>query len=126
MDDPVAWARAQPVDAPRSRVLLALAQRAAAQPPGALREQLIAKLRQRAAASERDATQSTPSLSTREIEVLERISLGQSNKLIARDLGLSPHTIKRHVARILDKTGQPSRGRAADWFRRHTAGVATY
>ncbi|MDR7335140.1 DUF2894 domain-containing protein [Roseateles asaccharophilus] len=50
MDDPVAWAQAQPADAMRARVLLALAQRAAAQPPGALRDRLIAKLQQRAAA----------------------------------------------------------------------------
>ncbi len=51
MDDPVAWAEAQPADAVRRRVLQALARRAAAQPPGALREQLLAKLQQRASTS---------------------------------------------------------------------------
>lgn len=50
MDDPVAWAQAQPADAVRARVLLALAQRAAAQPAGALRDRLLAKLQQRAVA----------------------------------------------------------------------------
>lgn len=50
LEDPVAWAEAQPADLVRLRVLQALARRAAAQPPGALRERLVARLVQRAAA----------------------------------------------------------------------------
>ena len=56
-------------------------------------------------------------LSEREQEVLRRIAEGDSNKLIARQLELSPHTVKRHVANILDKLGLASRGQAAAWFR---------
>ena len=56
-------------------------------------------------------------LSAREWEVLERIAAGDSNKLIARSLALSPHTVKRHVANILDKLGLASRGQAAAWWR---------
>ena len=48
-----------------------------------------------------DAT--TERLTPREIEVLSRISAGDSNKLIARAFDLSLHTVKRHVAHILDK-----------------------
>lgn len=63
----------------------------------------------------------TPSLasllSPREREVLERLSAGDSNKLIARAFELSPHTVKRHVANILDKLGVDSRSRAAAWWR---------
>jgi LuxR family maltose regulon positive regulatory protein len=55
-------------------------------------------------------------LSQREWEVLERIAAGDSNKLIARRFDLSPHTVKRHVANILDKLGLQSRGQAASWF----------
>jgi LuxR family maltose regulon positive regulatory protein len=44
---------------------------------------------------------------------------GRSNKLIARALDLSPHTVKRHVARILERTGQASRVAAAEWCMRH-------
>ncbi len=55
-------------------------------------------------------------LSGRELEVLERIAAGDSNKLIARAFDLSPHTVKRHVANILDKLGVESRGQAAAWF----------
>jgi LuxR family maltose regulon positive regulatory protein len=56
-------------------------------------------------------------LSAREAEVLERIAVGDSNKLIARALALSPHTVKRHVANILDKVGVQTRGQAAAWYR---------
>ncbi len=56
-------------------------------------------------------------LSAREREVLERIAAGDSNKLIARALDLSPHTVKRHVANILDKLGLQSRAQAAAWLQ---------
>lgn len=56
-------------------------------------------------------------LTTREREVLELIAAGESNKLIARALDLSPHTVKRHVANILDKLALSSRGHAAAWWR---------
>jgi LuxR family maltose regulon positive regulatory protein len=55
------------------------------------------------------------SLSPREAEVLDLIAAGASNKHIARALDLSPHTVKRHVANILDKLGAESRGQAAAW-----------
>ena len=56
-------------------------------------------------------------LTGREREVLERIAAGDSNKVIARVLDLSPHTVKRHVANILDKLALSSRGQAAAWYR---------
>lgn len=42
-------------------------------------------------------------VSPREYEVLELLSAGHSNKEIARKLGVSPNTIKTHVARLYDK-----------------------
>ncbi|NJD89284.1 MAG: transcriptional regulator [Betaproteobacteria bacterium] len=59
-------------------------------------------------------------LSARELEVLERLAAGDSNKLIARALDLSPHTVKRHVANILGKLGVETRGQAAAWFARRS------
>ena len=56
-------------------------------------------------------------LSAREHEVLARLAAGDSNKLIARAFDLSPHTVKRHVANILDKLALQSRGQAAAWYR---------
>jgi LuxR family maltose regulon positive regulatory protein len=71
------------------------------------------------------AAASLPStgLSAREIDVLERLAEGKSNKLIARELDLSPHTVKRHVARILSRLDVVSRGAAADWYRRAPGAV---
>ncbi|MBN8488527.1 MAG: AAA family ATPase [Burkholderiales bacterium] len=54
-------------------------------------------------------------LTDREREVLEHLVRGDSNKLIARALDLSPHTVKRHVANILGKLGVDTRGQAVHW-----------
>jgi DNA-binding NarL/FixJ family response regulator len=51
-------------------------------------------------------------LSDRELEVLNLIAEGQSNKLIAHTLGISEHTIKTHVASIFVKLGAGSRTEA--------------
>ncbi len=64
-----------------------------------------------------DAGELGAGLSVREAEVLARIAAGDSNKLIARAFSLSPHTVKRHVANILDKLGVQTRGQAAAWLR---------
>jgi DNA-binding CsgD family transcriptional regulator len=42
-------------------------------------------------------------ISERELEVLGRLAAGQSNKQIAQDLGVSPNTIKTHVANLFAK-----------------------
>lgn len=62
------------------------------------------------------AARSHATLSSRECEVLERLAAGDSNKMIARALTVSPHTVKRHVANILDKLNLGSRGQAAAWW----------
>jgi DNA-binding NarL/FixJ family response regulator len=43
------------------------------------------------------------SITVREREVLVRIAHGQSNKVIARDLGLSPKTIEKHRGNMMRK-----------------------
>lgn len=75
---------------------------------------LVALLDQSAAAAEpsnRDAD-GTPRLTTREIEVLAALADGASNKEIARRLDISFHTVKFHVAAILDKLEAESRTEA--------------
>jgi len=42
-------------------------------------------------------------LSPREIEILDQVARGNSNKLIARKLGISDQTVKNHVSAILRK-----------------------
>jgi DNA-binding CsgD family transcriptional regulator len=58
------------------------------------------------------------SLTGREREVLALLAEGQSNKLIARALDLSLHTVKRHVANILTKLAVDSRTQAAAYWHR--------
>ena len=75
---------------------------------------LVALLDQSAAAAEpsnRDAD-GTPRLTAREIEVLAALADGASNKEIARRLEISFHTVKFHVAAILDKLEAESRTEA--------------
>ena len=60
-------------------------------------------------------------LSTREREVLRLVADGLSNTRIAVQLGLSEHTVKRHVANILLKLDLPSRAAAAALVARQPA-----
>lgn len=60
-------------------------------------------------------------LTEREREVMELVAQGLSNKLLARQLDLSAHTVKRHLANILDKLDCDNRGQAANLWRRGAA-----
>ncbi len=53
------------------------------------------------------------SLTEREREVLEHVASGQTNKVIARALGISHNTVKLHVRHIMDKLNLRSRVEAA-------------
>jgi DNA-binding NarL/FixJ family response regulator len=78
------------------------------------RSLLAALLDESAAAAEpshRDAD-GNPRLTAREIEVLAAMADGASNKEIARRLDISFHTVKFHVAAILDKLEAESRTEA--------------
>jgi DNA-binding CsgD family transcriptional regulator len=48
-------------------------------------------------------------ISPRELRVLEELAAGRSNKEIAARLHVSPHTVKTHVARLLEKLGAKRR-----------------
>jgi DNA-binding CsgD family transcriptional regulator len=51
-------------------------------------------------------------LSPREIDILDALSSGESNKEIARRLGISPNTVKTHVARVYGKLAVQKRVQA--------------
>jgi DNA-binding NarL/FixJ family response regulator len=59
------------------------------------------------------APESPEMLTERETEVLRLVAKGQSNKEIARSLGISEATAKTHVANVLSKLGTSSRTQAA-------------
>lgn len=51
-------------------------------------------------------------LSAREVEVLGLLAEGCANKIVARQLDISPNTVKTHVARLFEKLEVASRTQA--------------
>ena len=68
-------------------------------------------------------------LSPREMEILQQIALGLSNKEIAHQLGISRQTVKNHMTNILRKLAVSDRTQAAmyavrrGWIRLHDMAV---
>ena len=56
-------------------------------------------------------------LTPRELGVLEAMVSGESNKELARSLGVSPNTVKTHLARLFDKLDVNSRVQAIETAR---------
>jgi len=52
-------------------------------------------------------------LSPREMEILQHLALGRSNKEIAHELGISRQTVKNHMTTILRKLDVQDRTQAA-------------
>jgi DNA-binding NarL/FixJ family response regulator len=55
-------------------------------------------------------------LTVREAEILDLVARGRRNKSIARELGLSEHTVKLHVHHIFGKLGVRNRTSATHWY----------
>lgn len=64
-----------------------------------------------------DAAIRSLGLSPRECEILDRLASGRSNKELARSLGISPNTIKTHVARVYEKLEVQNRVQAIEKAR---------
>jgi len=60
-----------------------------------------------------------PDLSARERDVLDLLTDGCDNTVIAARLYLSPSTVKNHVSRLLDKLGVDNRVQAATFALRN-------
>ena len=72
---------------------------------------VVRRVREQSAATE--APGALLSLSARETEILRLVAQGRDNTEIARELYLSPSTVKNHVSSILEKLGVDSRVQAA-------------
>lgn len=72
---------------------------------------LVASLRDSRLAEERDVEQ----LTRRERDILQLITLGMTNKAIARKLSITESTVKVHVKHLLKKMKLKSRVEAAVW-----------
>jgi DNA-binding NarL/FixJ family response regulator len=66
--------------------------------------------------------QPAPSLTPRESQVLGLIAKGQTNRQIARALGVSEKTVKTHVTNLLRRIDAADRTQAALWAVRHGIG----
>jgi DNA-binding CsgD family transcriptional regulator len=64
-----------------------------------------------------DAAARSLGLSPRELEIVEALAAGESNKEMARRLGISPNTVKTHVARVYEKLEVQRRVQAVEKAR---------
>lgn len=78
---------------------------------GFLQAEVTKPLLRRLAADAR-AAGGGASLSLREIEVVELLAQGKSNKAIADVLGIAEETVKTHLKRLYDKLGAADRAQA--------------
>ncbi|WP_336649580.1 response regulator transcription factor [Kocuria rosea] len=95
-------------DAPSDAVRQAVQAAAAGQP--VLSPTVTARLVQR-------VTAPATALTAREIEILQRLATGASNRQLARALFISEATVKTHLVHIYDKLGVDNRTQAVDRAR---------
>ena len=89
---------------PPGRMLAAVADaQAAAQAAAQSARSTVFSGRRRSDREREDAATRLATLTMREREVLSALVAGKSNKVIARDLGLSPRTVEAHRAALMDR-----------------------
>jgi DNA-binding NarL/FixJ family response regulator len=100
-----------PLDADRAEILAAI-EAAAAGLVTLPVDEVAALLPRRETSDGRPFAGTDRALSPRELEVLQMMAEGIANKTIAARLSISEHTVKFHVASILEKLGAESRTEA--------------
>jgi DNA-binding NarL/FixJ family response regulator len=63
-----------------------------------------------------DVSRKWESLSQRECEVLQMLTEGAKNKMIAESLGITVKTVQKHLENIYQKLGVTSRAEAIHWW----------
>ena len=108
---------------PMLRLAVGDEEEASVLPPGLTPAQLDAGLRavaaglrvslpEAAAPGFAEAPPSRPLLTPRELEILRALGEGMTNKAVARQLGISAHTVKFHLEAVFAKLGVASRAEA--------------
>lgn len=59
-------------------------------------------------------------LTLKEMEILKIVALGRTNIDIAKELNISPHTVKTHIYNLYKKIHVTNRTEAAQWLQQHT------
>jgi len=103
----------RPVGGLQRRIMLA---REPGDPPFSERDRLLltllrphlVDLRNRIEAERR----TVPALTMRQQELLRRVAMGHSNRRVARDLGLSEGTVRKHLQNVYERLGVHSRTEA--------------
>ena len=70
-------------------------------------------------AKEQDMIRRLDRLTPRELQILERLARGESTERVARELGLSKHTLRTHTQNVLTKLGVHSKLEAIVAAMRH-------
>ena len=79
---------------------------------------VLRQFREMASGDEENGPMFAP-LTGREVEILDCIARGRSNKQIAMDLGISDQTVKNHITAILRKLNVNDRTQAVIYAMRH-------
>jgi DNA-binding CsgD family transcriptional regulator/tetratricopeptide (TPR) repeat protein len=129
-----AWSLWQELDAPyeaaRARVVVAMACRALGDEDAARMELDAARevferlsaapdLARVEALTGAARSRAGSGLTAREVEVLQLVATGRTNRVIAAELFLSEKTVARHLSNIFTKLGVSSRAAATAWAYRH-------
>jgi len=104
------------------RVQIAQAVRAAASGQSVLDAQVRQRLLEAASGTVAAPERLPDNLTAREVEVLQLIAGGLSNREIARRLFVSEATVKSHINRLFAKTGVRDRAQAVQYAYRHGLG----
>ncbi|WP_405584641.1 response regulator transcription factor [Streptomyces sp. NBC_01190] len=75
----------------------------------ALAQQLLVRASMPPPRSQQPADAEGAALTARELDVLQLVAQGMSNKQVSRELQISEHSVKRHVGNVLTKLNCPNR-----------------
>ncbi|MFE2042640.1 LuxR C-terminal-related transcriptional regulator [Streptomyces sp. NPDC059477] len=82
----------------------------------------VTAIQARIAAGPPGAPPRRATLTERETQVLALIATGHTNDQAARELGISPRTIRKHLEGVFTKAKVPSRAAAVAWWLRQPRG----